>query len=178
MSELSKSVRRRLQKIAQLAERGVGGEKAAAQAMLDRQLRKHGITLADLDVFIKREWTEISTSSDYDLQLLEQVIHKVTQQNDFDRYRNPEMPFTCWYELTQAEHEEVKYLFQIMRVHLHAQFEKTLAAFIQANSLFASDIHEGGQVDRELTPEEHARHCEISSIVKTLSPVEIFRGLK
>lgn len=90
MSELSQSVRRRLQKIAQLAERGVGGEKAAAQAMLERQLRKHGITLADLDVFIKREWTEISTTCDYDLQLLEQVIRKVTQQNDFDRYRNPE----------------------------------------------------------------------------------------
>lgn len=178
MSELSQSARRRLQKIAQLAARGEGGEKLAAEAMLSKLLRKHGLTAADLDSFITRAWTKFTVEGIYEQNLLEQVIRKVTQFNEFDRYRDPDGPCTCWYELTKAEHEEVTYLFQIMRVNMHAQFERTLAAFVHVNELFAQ---QGMGVDSQvcdLSEDERVRFEEVSAMARTMSPVSLFRAIK
>lgn len=179
MPDLSPNVRRRLQKIAQLAARGVGGEKVAAEAMLDKLLRKHGMSVDDLHSFINRTWIEFTVEGSYELRLLEQVIRKVTQQNEFDRYRHPERPDTCWYELSKAEHAEVTYLFQIMRTNLHDQFEKTLEAFVQTNELFVHQVVGGDELEvSELSADARARFEEVSAIVRTMSPVAVFRGIE
>jgi hypothetical protein len=43
------AIRQRLAKILTLAKRGVGGEKKNAESILRRELKKHGLTIDDID---------------------------------------------------------------------------------------------------------------------------------
>ena len=71
----------KLQKLLALAERGVGGEKRNAKAMLDAMLEKHNLTLADIssEEKLKRLFPYETIA---DQTIIAQIIRKVTNGTD------------------------------------------------------------------------------------------------
>jgi hypothetical protein len=172
---MDERLRRRLHKIVQLAKRGVGGERLAAESMLATLLRKYNLTLDDLSLTAKRDWVEFAFEDQYELVLLEQVIRRVTQQNEFDRCHLPQEAGKSWYELTPSEHAEVEGMFAVLKANLRDQFERTLAAFIQKNNLYGPMATPD---DVEVTSDERTRQEQIAMIARDLTPVAILKAIK
>lgn len=175
MGKINDSLRRRLLKIAELAARGVDGEQQAAESMLARLLKKHSLSLDDLSKHHERSWAEFAVDGRYELQLLEQVIRRVTQKNEFDRCRSQQDLGTAWYELTPGEHVEVQLLFDVLKVHMHDQLEKTVAAFVLKNEIYGPIVDALGEVLR--TPAEQARSEQIALLAQDMALVPILPAL-
>ena len=181
MSIISEALMRRIGKIKALAERGVDGEQAAAQAMLESILARHNLTLADIeDAAPKRNWVEVEFKGRYERQLMSQVIRKVRQHaGDLSIKVRPKARSRFYVELSAAEHVEVEFVFELMRKALAEEFDKVTMAFIHRNRLYgpASERDEDEPVP-EQTPEERARLRQIAAMADVMNPVNVRKAIK
>lgn len=113
---INDKLKEKLQKLLALAERGVGGEKTNAQAMLDAMLEKHNLTMADLSSEKKTERRFEYKNASEEL-LLAQIIRRVL--NDDVVYVIRELKVVLQ-ELTQYEYVMVR---ELVEFHL-PQFRK------------------------------------------------------
>lgn len=176
MGTVDERLRRRLLKIAELAARGENGEKLAAESMLAKLLKKHNLSFDDLSEKRERGWVVFTCDGRYELQLLEQIIRRVTKQNEFERCRSQHDAGTSWYALTPQEHAEVGLLFGVLKTHLHEHLEKTLAAFVLKNELYGPIIE--GHADVALSPAEQARYEQIAMLAQDMEVSQILPALK
>ncbi|MDO8728533.1 MAG: DUF2786 domain-containing protein [bacterium] len=179
MNKLSDDVMRRIKKILALAERGVDGEKAAAEAMLAKMLLKYGLTLEDVSQNdAKRAWVELTYSGENERILLAQIVRKVTGKNEIMVRSVKRVRTKCSYELTPAEHIEVEFMFAILQIALHAEMTKLLTAFIHKNKLYAPSLDDSEEThDEQKTPEERARIRQIAMMMNGMSPVTIHKAI-
>lgn len=179
MGDVDDRVMRRIAKVLALAEQGVDGEKAAAEAMLATLLRKYGLTLEDIGKKEeRRQWVELTFSSDYELTLLAQIIRKVTQQTDLPYKKLPRTRGKHWFELTPAEHIEIEFMFGVMKTRLHQEFDKMLSAFIHKNQLYGPRKETGAaEEDTPLDAAQMARIKQISAIMMTMDSVQLHKAI-
>ena len=132
---MSDTIKAQLQKILALAESGVGGERENAQALLQRMMARHGITMADLDDQAKT-WVEFFCSKGEARDLLIQIVAVVTQ---VDRVKYRAGRKACDFELTQLEAIEVRQLFNLLlpawRREKRATLKAARLAFLHRNNL-------------------------------------------
>lgn len=137
-----------------LADRGVDGEKAAAEQRLRYLMQKHGITEADLeDAGVRLYWIRYKT--EYERKLLHQLSYK---------YTGPGHAHGCvgWYsnrprkevgiDCTPAQYIEIEADFEFYRAALEEEMGLFYTAFINKNDLFpppelAVDIDDSGEID-------------------------------
>lgn len=179
MNGVDDRVIRRIAKVLALAEQGVDGEKAAAEAMLATLLRKYGLTLEDIGKKEeRRQWVELTFSGDYELTLLTQIIRKVTQQTDLPYKKLPRTRGKHWFELTPAEHVEIEFMFGVMKTRLHQEFDKMLLAFIHKNQLYGpSKEREGADDDEPLDAAQMMRIKQIAAIMQTMDSVQLRKAI-
>lgn len=183
MSAVSEALMRRIGKIKALAERGVDGEQAAAQAMLENILARHNLTLADIeDAAPVRNWVEVSFVGKHERSLMSQVIRKVKQHaGDLPIKQRKRARSSFYVELSPAEHVEVEFVFEVMRRALADEFDKVLIAFIHANKLFGParkrDDDEDDEPDTR-TPEERMRQRQIAQMAMGMSPVNVRKAIE
>lgn len=181
MSSVSDALLRRIGKIKALAERGVGGEKDTAQAMLDTILARHGLTLDDIESKPARKWVEVSFSGEHERLLMLQIIRKVTQQGDLMIKRRPRARSRLYVELSPVEQVEVEFMFEVMKAALAKEMEKMTMAFIHANNLFGPraerDDDEDDSDEQEITPERRAELRQIAAMAMAINPVSVRRGI-
>jgi hypothetical protein len=174
---------RRIGKIKALAERGVDGEQAAAQAMLENILARHNLSLADIeDTSPVRNWVEVSFVGKHERLLMSQVIRKVRQHaGDLPIRQRKRARSSYWVELSAAEHVEVEFVFELMRKALAEEFDKVTMAFIHANKLFGPprerDDDEEDEPDTH-TPQERARMRQIAAMAMHMDPVTVNRAIQ
>lgn len=157
-------------KLHELSKRGVGGEAANAAQMLDRFLRKTGLTLADIDEDARKEYCWRFKGQEHK-RFIGQVISSVA--GDAKPYRWRAKPNALCAELTALEYAEV-----VIRLDHYWQLwqeESRLfyAAFIQANKLYTKPDPDKQVNQRELTPEEEEevhRLLEKMRAVRTTTP--------
>ena len=121
-----------------LADRGVGGEKTAAEQRLRYLMQKHGITEADLeDADVRLYWIRYKTV--YERKLLFQLAYKYTGSGHahgcVGRYSNrprKEVGIDC----TPAQYIEIEADFEFYRAALEEEMELFYIAFINKNNLF------------------------------------------
>jgi hypothetical protein len=181
MSAVSEALMRRIGKIKELAERGVDGEKAAAQSMLEKILVKHGLTLADIEGKPKREWVELTFSGEYEKLLLTQIVRKAAGVSGDLVYRWKKGTRTrIKFELSPVEHVEVEFMFELMKKALADEFSKVLSAFIHTNRLFGPSVEddEDDKDEPEKTPEERARLRQIAAMMSVMSPVKVHKAIE
>jgi hypothetical protein len=134
-----------LRKVKALAERGVGGEKQNAEAILSRLMKKYGVSEADL-----RE----DEASDYDFHwrepfedsLLRQIAYMIVGRGlitkRYVRSRAKTVIICC----TAAQRIEIQAAFEFYRFHLKKGLQTYFDAFIQTERLFpapsAEDVKE------------------------------------
>jgi hypothetical protein len=178
MSAISDALMRRIGKIKALADRGVDGEQAAAQSMLENILARHNLTMADIeDAKPVRHWVEVEFSGKHERTLMTQVICKVAGVSGGVPIRQRKGTRSRFYvELSAAEQVEVEFVFELMRRALADEFDKALIAFIHRNSLFGP----AGECDEptpERSPEERARLRQISAMAEAMNPVNVRKAI-
>jgi hypothetical protein len=182
MSVVSEALMRRIGKIKALAERGVDGERATAQAMLESILARHNLTLADIeDASPVRKWVEVSFVGKHERGLMSQVIRKVRKHSGDLPIRHRKRARSSFYvELSPAEHVEVEFVFELMRKALADEFDKVLTAFIHSNRLYGParelDDEDDDKPDT-LTPEERMRMRQIANMAMMMSPVDVRKAI-
>lgn len=137
-----------LKKVKALAERGVGGEATNAAAILERMMKKYGITEAELGEET-RERYDFEYHGIEQKKLLRQTVYKVTGGYAYDlvytasgRKVKTKLGADC----TPAEKVEIEYLFDFYKNLWEREKEAFLGAFIQKHRIFT--------IREDIKPEE------------------------
>ena len=65
-----------LKKLLALSKQGVGGEKINAEALLNKLLKKHGLTIEDIDDEEEIKQWDVHFNTDFERKLIYQVISR------------------------------------------------------------------------------------------------------
>jgi hypothetical protein len=158
----------RMQKLLELAKRGVGGEAANAERFLAKMLAKHGMQLSDITgdeqqrskVTLKWRTTE-------DRTLILQIIAKVLDESDFTTWvrRGKKVLIV---ELTPAEHAEVLMHEAALAPALVTHMRRAMRAFIQVNRLYPAT----SERDDDETPRKPMDKDELEAIMQMMSATQ------
>ena len=176
MSEINE----RLKKLYALALRGVGGEKEQAEAILKKLIAKYGVSMAELDEEVIKEY-EIKHSGEAERQILKQIVYKVTD--------DPARTFGYTYKAsgracrsilgvrcTEAQKVEIEFLFDFYKKLYKKELEAFLLAFIHKHSLFGR-LKEGEQ-GAQLSLEEQAKLYAMMNGLSNETPLLQIEGRK
>lgn len=135
--------RQRMLKLLALAKRGEGGERDNAQRFLGALLKKHGMSLADLeDDGLAAEWMKFPLKTVQDRQLLVQVAGMVLKSNSMPsrQYRGQK---ALWLHVTKPQYVEIELHYRAFKKDLEKALELAFIAFINRNDIFSGVKEEG-----------------------------------
>lgn len=171
----------RIKAVQALAERGDRGEKESAAAMLERMMKKYGITETEI-AEERREIAWFRYKTPLELRLLNQIIYAVTGRVAFGcvgAYTKRPRKKTG-IECTAAERLEIEFSFEFYKAAFEKELERFYIAFLQKNQLFPDnpidDAPEIGEMDLEEAQrlsmmmagmEEHNRRKALESGART-----------
>lgn len=142
--------RHRMLKLLALARRGEGGERDNAQRFLESMLKKHGMTLADLDGDCQEaEWKCFPIKTAQDRRLLVQVACMVLKSNSLD-LRQQRGKKNVWIEVTKAQFLEIELHYRAFNQDLKKILELAFVAFINRNDIFS------GVQDADIAPPKYS----------------------
>lgn len=168
----------KLLKIKALAERGEGGEKASAQVLYQKLLKKYDIDEASLQKEkISKHWWHYTNDMEEDL--LVQVFYMVTGDSKYFRRHSHTRGDQCGCLCTDFEKEEISFYFEFYRDAFQKELEAFLMAFKLKNHLFpdssarcyvAEDAEDDGEVtDILLKAQKLAEDIDKSNPVRMLT---------
>lgn len=167
----------RMKKILALARRGVGGEKATAEAMLARLMEKYKLTIADLDdraTERTKRWFKCKNETEQ--RLLLQIASAVLGRRDVSMWKLPGTRERAL-ELSPLEYAEVDVRFEACKPALRAELKKAerrvFLAFVHANDLGVSSDDD----DRDSTPVDMGELAAIMGLMQSMKPVQVHRQI-
>jgi hypothetical protein len=163
---MEEKTKQRIKKLQALAERGVGGEKDTAEKMLQKLLKKNGIsTLAELEED-KVEYFLFSYNGKHEIKLLKQCMYKVLGHSDHTTYfRSRGTRQKIGIYCTKAQKIEIELEFEFYRNVFYEELNNFMSAFIQAQEIFPSDAPLDSKAIEEYS-EEEIRQMQISQGIK------------
>lgn len=155
--EIDEKLKSKLEKLKELAERGVGGERTNAQLLMQRLADEYGIVLDDL--FYKENIEEyhqlynVGKSKDYKSILL-QTAHRVINKSSIYCYREGQCK--VYIKATKLQHLEIdrrlnKYLSDFKKEEEKAK-KALIYAFLDKNELLGD--YDPDRPSKKLTAEE------------------------
>lgn len=126
-------------KLKALADKGVGGEKTNATTMLNNLLKKHNLTIEDIEGEEKKDY--FFKLKPEDLQLWNQIIHKVNWEikcyGEFPKKKIKELNLRGNYMITctVSEYIEIETMLEIYTRLYKEELEIFYTAFCTANDL-------------------------------------------
>lgn len=142
-----------IKKLKALADKGVGGEKVTAQQLLERELKKLGLTIEDIDSILEPliEF-EFKFESKEHKKFLIQIAHSIKNPcRTYKLYRNGKLLSKICLEFTSAEAVEFSAKAEFYWARYQEEKGLFYKAFIQKNRLFTK----GPGSPRELTEEDY-----------------------
>jgi hypothetical protein len=157
----------RIKKLQALAERGVGGEKDTAAAMLQKMLEKNGLhSLEELETD-EVEYFLFSYSGKHETTLLKQCMYKVIgAETGRAYYRTTGTRQKIGTYCTKAQRIEIELEFEFYRNCFYEEMETFMQAFIQKQGIFPSDAPHRNIDVRELTEDDIKRMAMQDAIKK------------
>ena len=128
----------RIKKLKALVERGVGGEKENALAILERLCETHGISLDEIDED-EVSWHEFKYSgSNYNKRLLYQCIYKTMgHSSEYKTYRVGSKNSKCvGIDCTVAQSIEIALDYEFYKDLFEKELDDIFSAFVNANNIF------------------------------------------
>lgn len=158
--------KRRLLKIAALAERGVGGEKTNAESLLKKSLKRHGLTMAD----IEKEQQEKIIKAYYpntvaERKLLDHIVAQVANTFGVDMYTHKNKRKYRGFKLTAIEHIEAEAMFSYYKKLLKSETEIFLEAFVNKHHIFPESSEEKENEDCDFRKLE-----KITNLMRAMEP--------
>ena len=160
-------VRTRLLKVLRLAQEGVGGERENAAVLLEKLLRKHAMTMADLEGAERaatRVWLPAS-DSDESTVLSQVAISLFGTERKLWRQTGR---FDLAIDVTPSEHAALTIAWDVYRAAFAEARHALVLGFCLKHSLFAS---EGGTAP-DMSTEARARAERALAMAETLPVVE------
>jgi hypothetical protein len=158
-----------LKKLKELSERGIGGEKDNAARMLEKLMKKHGLTFDDLAEEEIKE-IELEYHNAEEAALIRQVVYKVLGTSEaaqkavfvyrYGKGKRSKKLIRC----TPSEAAQIILLYNFYRDLWETERAKLFEAFIQRNSIFGKSTEEEKEDSR--TPEEIAELIRLMSMFK------------
>lgn len=161
-------------KLKALADKGIGGEKTNAQKMLSALLKKHKLTLKDIEEE-KKSLHYFKITSDK-AQLLHQIIGFVNHDLRFwgeipaATIKKLKMKGNFFTECTVAEFIQIEAMFEFYSRLYESELNVFFHAFVAANSLYPSIPNDQKKNFSDLTKEEqeaYIRAQELAEKIKT-----------
>lgn len=159
----------RLKKLLTLAKRGMGGEAANAKKLLDRMMKEHGVTYAQLEVE-EVKWQKFKVYTKHDNFLLNQILFMVKDTRELTIRKHKTFR---WVELTDLQKIEAETLYIIYRRALKKEQERCTKAFIQANNIFGPPPDERPG----MTQEEMEEIMKVLGMASGMEPVEVRKAI-
>ena len=146
----------KLKKLRELALRGVGGERETAIKLLEKLVKKYGVTVEELDEETERDF-EFSFHGEFEKRLIAQIAYKVTgrtgaAQSLYYTRSGRKCRTCCAVTCTEAQKLEIEFLFDFYKALWEKEVDFLLQAFIQKHNLFGK--LKDGEKGEELTMEE------------------------
>lgn len=161
-------------KLKALADRGLGGEATTAKRILDNYLKKHNLTILDIEG--EKKTLEVFRTNNKYKKLFLQVASTVIGIRIDRRYVKRKNPNHLLLEVTKAEKIEINIKYEFYKKHFDMQYDIFFRAFIVKNQLFAFDGEKTdiGSLDEEERKKafkilEMARNLEKSQYLKQLA---------
>jgi hypothetical protein len=161
------TTRDRLLKILRLAQQGVGGERDNAAALLDKLLRKHSMTLADLEAAERQPTRAWFPASDNDEStVLAQVAVSLfgTKRKIWRQSGRHNLAI----DVTPSEHAALTIAWDVYRAAFAEARHALVLGFCVKHSLFAPE----SGVAAEMSPEARARAERALAMAETLPSVD------
>lgn len=176
MQHIDEKTLSRMQKLLELAKRGVGGEAANAERFLAKLLAKHGMQLSDITSDKQqRSRVTLKWRTTENRALLLQIISKVVDDTHFGVWVRKGKKVLI-VELTPAEHAEVLMHEAALAPALQKHMERAMQAFIQVNRLYAAS----SGCNEDEAPRKPIDKDDLEAIMKMMSatqPTTVFKAL-
>ena len=146
----------KLKKIKELADRGYRGEAIAAKRMLEQLLKKHNLTIDDIEDS-RRIHCKFKYNGRLSKKLLIQIIASVCER-DVDIFRHKSVRNALFVELSQIEKLDAEERLEFHKSLFNRELKKSESAFFRAyihkHSLFSACPSDGSDSGEKLSKEE------------------------
>lgn len=167
-----------LKKVKELSERGIDGERASAEKLLKKLLKKYNMNLEDLTQDSKEVY-EFTFKNQQQKTLIYNIVGKVLNTSDFDsykirsdkdseRYEKRYKTKSRGFELTKAQFVEVCELRDFYFELFDVEFEK-MKKMILMSFLHKHDIFPDSQEDSEEEESENPYSFEDLMLMRKMS---------
>jgi len=161
------TIRIRLLKVLRLAQDGVGGERENAEALLAKLLRKHSMTMADLDGALDRprirEWLPVGDEEER--MVLSQLVIRLF---GIDRPTWRRGASELGVEVTPSEHAAIRIAWEVYRAAFGQARQALVLGFCYKHGLYAPA---GGDTG-DMTTEARDRAARALALAGALPAVE------
>ena len=153
-------LKERLQKLRNLAERGVGGERETAEKKLQALLNKNGLSEEDLSDD-KPKYYLFSYQFPYRKKLLCQIIYKILGDNGpIQYYRSKGTRNKVGVYCTPAQKLEIDLDFEFYSNIFDEELQTFLLAFIDKQDIYPKDVEVTEVRSAEMTDEERRKFMQ------------------
>lgn len=166
--EERESIRTRLLKVLRLAQEGVGGERENAEVLLAKLLRKHSMTMADLDGALdqprSRQWLPASDADER--TVLSQLVIKLfgMERKLWTHTGGTDLGV----DVSASEHAALRIAWEVYRAAFAEARHALVLGFCFRHGLYAPQ----GASSGELSAQERARAAHAMKMAETLPVVE------
>jgi O-glycosyl hydrolase len=154
-------------KLKALAERGIGGEKENAAAMLNRLMKQHGITIDMISGTEKKDFVfyTVQERRQFLVQIIANVLGKKCNIFSYPsdaRRKKKRVGTTC----SPAEAVEIQAKFDFFWKAWESELDVFYSAFIQTNKLYSKKTGDEDDEERELTLAERQKLWKMANMMQ------------
>ena len=162
------SIRARLLKVLRLAQAGVGGERENAEVLLEKLLRRHSMSMADLEGALDQPRTLVwlPASGDDERAVCAQLVLSMFG-TDRKVWQNPGS-HDLGVDVTPSEHAALTIAWEVYRAAFAEARQALVIGFCFKHGLFASE----GSSPSEASAEDLARTARALALAEVLPTVD------
>lgn len=161
-----------IQKLKALSDRGINGEKENATKLLEKLMKKYGITEEELEQSqTKTVWVTLRNIAEK--RICSQILYAYFDDADLWQRRGDRTKY--WTELTPAQEIEFKYILSTYIDSFYKEQDIFIHAFIQKNRIFPKDAKVVNM--SELSPEEKEKSLKASFMAEGIEMTRIRKAL-
>lgn len=161
-----------IQKLKALSDRGINGEKENATKLLEKLMKKYGITEEELEQSqTKTVWVTLRNIAEK--RICSQILYAYFDDADLWQRRGDRTKY--WTELTPAQEIEFKYILSTYIDSFYKEQDIFIHAFIQKNRIFPKDTKVVNM--SELSPEEKEKSLKASFMAEGIEMTRIRKAL-
>lgn len=177
MDNLPSKLKKRLYQLAELATRGVGGEKENAETRLARLLKKHGIKMADFFETDCEQEFFFTYSTKFEELLFIQIAASIGIVDVWEYQGTRKLSVNC----SVSNHAELSLKYGVYKRALKDEMDMTFHAFIHTQKLYSpsNDLQDEKEESPQIRSAEELRRLRlIAARSSVMDRVSVRQGIE